>query len=345
MLYVTSRTKDDTYTVSYPLNEDRGPDGGYFCPMRLPVLTQDQIETLGKDSFSANVAKVINLLFGTKLDSWAIEFAIGRYPVKMINVGNRTLIAETWHNPAWHFERLARGIEKAVRQSDSICPVTTDWVLMGSRIGVLFGLFGELMVKKLVSAENPIDIVVPTGDFTAPMACWYARKMGLPIHNILCCCNENGAAWNLIHKGELRTDTAAMKTQTPLCDHAVPQGLERLIFETLGVDEAHKFLDTCNRAGNYYLEPHQLQMLREGLYAAVVSKRQFESGVSSLYSSYGYVSDPYAGLCVSGIGSYRSKTGESGLALIISEESPRHHMSVLADILRITPEKMKEIID
>lgn len=345
MLYVTSRTKEDTYTATHPLNDSRGPDGGYFCPMRLPVLTPGQIGDLAKDGFSANAAKVVNLLFGTKLDSWAIEFAIGRYPVSIRNVGNRTLVAETWHNPAWHFERLARGIEKAVRQSDSICPVPTDWVIIGARIAVLFAVFGELMGNQAVSVENPMDVVVPVGDFSAPMACWYARKMGLPIHNILCCCNDNAGAWNLIHKGELRTDTAVIRTDTPLCDHSVPSGLERLIFETFGVEETQNYLDTCNRGGNYYLEPHQLKALREGLYAAVVSQRQFESGVVSLYGSYGYVADPYVGLCVAGIGAYRSKTGESRTALIISEESPQHHLGLLARILGTTVAKLKETID
>ena len=345
MLYVSSRTKDETYTVSHPLNQDRSPDGGFFCPMRLPELTQEQILDLGKDSFSANVAKVVNLLFGTKLDSWAIEFAIGRYPVKIQNVGNRTLIAETWHNPAWHFERLARGIEKAIRQSDSICPIPTDWVIMGARIGVLFGVFGDLLAKKVASPDNPIDVVVPTGDFAAPMACWYARKLGLPIHNIVSCCNDNAAAWNLIHKGELRTDIAYVKTDTPLCDHALPAGLERLVFETLGMEETQKYQDTCNRGGNYYLEPHQLKILREGLYSAVVSKRQHEAALTSLYTSYGYLADPYAGLCVAGIGAYRSKAGESRVALVISEESPKHHINSLARTLNVAAAKLKETID
>lgn len=345
MLYVTTRTKDDTYTASHPLNETRGPDGGFFAPMRLEPLGKEQIRAMGEKSFSENVADAVNLLFGTKLDGWAVEFAIGRYPVKLNNLGNRTLVAETWHNPAWHFERLARGIEKAIRQSDQICPVPTDWLIMGARIAVLFGVFGELIGKKAVSSDAPLDVVVPTGDFSAPMACWYARKLGLPIYNILCCCNDNGAAWSLIHKGELRTDASVIETQTPACDHAVPEGLERLIFETLGVEETDKFLQICKRGGNYYLEPYQLQNLRDGLYAAVVSKRQLESAVTSLYSSFGYLADPYAALCVSGIGSYRSKTGERRTALVISEESPVHHLPMLASCLGTTAAKLKETID
>lgn len=345
MLYVTTRVKNDTFTAFHALNEDRGPEDGFFAPLRLNRFSDREIKVMGEKSFALNVAEIVNLLFGTRLDSWAIEFAIGRYPVKLTNVGNRTMVAETWHNPAWRFERLARGIEKAIRQSDDICAVPTDWLMTGSRIAVLFGIFGDLMKSGTASEDAPIDVVVPTGDFSAPMACWYARQMGLPIHNVLCCCNENGGAWSLIHKGELRTDATLIQTETPLCDHVFPAGLERLIFGTLGIEETVEFTEVCRKGGNYYLEPHQLQALRSGIYAAVVSRRQMESAVSSLWSSTGYLADPYTALCVGGIGSYRSKSGESRTALVISEESPTHYLPLLARCLGTTAAELKKAID
>ncbi len=344
MLYVTTRVKQDTFTTAHVLNEDRGPGGGFFAPMRLPVLSDTELRAMGERSFSENMADIVNLLFASKLDSWALEFAIGRYPVKLINAGNRTLVAELWHNPAWRFDRLARGVEKAIRQSDEICEVPTDWLLTGSRIAVLFGIFGELFRSGVAASGTAIDVVVPTGDFSLPMACWYGRKMGLPIHNILTCCNENAGAWSLIHKGQLRTDAPIVQTQTPLCDHQVPSGLERLVFETLGLEQTIDYLETCRKGGNFYLEPHQLQSLRQGLYATVVSQRQMEGAVASLYGSHAYLADPYTALCVSGIGAYRSKSGESRTALILSEESPSHHLPLLAQCLGTTAAQLKQVI-
>lgn len=345
MLYVTTRVKQDTFTASHTLCTGRGPEGGFFVPKTLPVYPLLEIKALGSRSFSQNVADVINRLFGTSMDGWTVEFAIGRYPVKLANVGSRTLVAETWHNPAWRFDRLARGVEKAIRQSDQVRQEPSDWLVIASRIAVLFGIFGELIKVGAVSADMPMDVVVPTGDFSAPMACWYARKMGLPIANILACCNENGGAWNLIHKGEIRTDSAVVKTDTPLCDHAVPEGLERLIFSALGLGKTVEFTECCRKNSNFYLEPHELQSLRNGLYAAVVSKRQMEAAVASLYGSSGYLADPYSALCVAGIGLYRSKSGESRPALVLSEESPRFHLGTLARCLGTTAAQLKSVFD
>ena len=64
MLYVTTRTKNDTFTAARALAEDRSSDGGLFVPLRLPQFDPAQIRQLGEQSFSQNVADVINLFFG-----------------------------------------------------------------------------------------------------------------------------------------------------------------------------------------------------------------------------------------------------------------------------------------
>jgi len=345
VFYVTTRVRGDTFGPNDVLNQDRGPGGGYFAPRNLPKYAAVDLRAMGKKRFSENVADVVNILFGTRLDGWTIEFAIGRYPVKILHTGNRTVTAEMWHNPAWRFERLARGVEKAIRQSDQICLMPTDWILTGSRIAVLFGIFGELISAGVTAPDNAIDVVIPAGDFSAPMACWYARKMGLPIHSILVCCNENAGAWSLLHKGEVRTDTTLIQTDTPLCDQPVPAGLERLLFETLGLEPTVDFLETVKRGSTFYLEPQELQTLRQGLYATVVSRRQMEAAVISLYGSNGYLADPYTALCYGGIGPYRSKSGESRTALILSEESPKYHIGLLAQILGTTSGELKKAIE
>jgi len=335
---LTTRSKQDTYTAARALAEDRGPDGGFFVPFKLPRFEDSEIRELGNKSFSQNVAEIINLFFGTKLDSWSVEFAIGRYPMKLVPITGREIVAETWHNPQWRFERLARGLEKAVLQSDQISPVPTDWLMIVSRIAVLFGIFGQLIKD---GTDMPMDVAVPTGDFSAPMAAWYARQMGLPIDNILCCCNDNNGTWRLLHKGEIRTDTAAVPTATPQCDHAVAKDLERLIFGTLGFQAAAAFAQAVQSGQTCYLEPDQLQILRKGMYAPVTGLRRLESAVSNLYQNCRYLPDAYTALCYSGILDYRSVTGESGKVLIISEESPGYSFEFLAKCLGLSPWELK----
>lgn len=345
MLYVTTRTQRDAHTAFRTLSEDRGPCGGLFLPRNMPCFDSRQIARLADKSFSQNVAEMVNLLFGTELDSWAIEFAIGRYPVKLVSVSSRVSVAQTWHNPSWQYQRLAKGIEKAVRQSDQVSQTPSEWLMVASRIAVLFGIFGELLRSGGVSPDSPIDVAVASGDFSGVMAVWYARKWGLPIANIVCCCNENAAPWNLLHKGELRTDAAVIRTATPACDHAVPMGMERLICETLGRAEALRFAQACAQRQNYYLEKYQTDDLRRGIHVAAVSGSRMESTVAALYRTNGYICDPCTALVYSGLIDYRSRTGEGRPALILSEESPAFSFALIAKCLGTTPAELKKRLE
>lgn len=341
MLYLTTRTPNDTYTPARTLTDDRAPDGGFFVPMRLPRLDGKQLRMLSQQNFSQTVADIINLCFGTNLDSWAVEFAIGRYPVKTISIGTREIVAETWHNPVWKFNRLVRGIEKAIRQSDEIREIPSEWLMLASRMAVLSGILGNLMAQGKASVEEPIDLAYPCGTFSGPMAAWYAKEIGLPIGAILCCCNDNNGVWNLLHKGQLRTDVSTISTATPQCDLAVPECLERLIFGTLGTKSANAFARTVQNGGTFYLEPDEQMKLRDGIYVPVTGNKRLESAVKSLYNSCGYPADVYTALCYSGMLDYRSVTGESRTVLIVSEESPNYSLDYLSKCLNTTPGELK----
>lgn len=336
MLYLTTRNPNDTYTPARTLSDDRAPDGGFFVPMKLPKFNSQQLEQIARNGFSQNVADIINLCFGTNLDSWSVEFAIGRYPTKIVAIGSREMVAETWHNPLWKFDRLARGIEKAIRQSDDVRDISSHWLSIASRMAVLCGLIGELMGQGRVSGEELLDIAYPCGDFSGPMAAWYTKQMGFPIGTILCCCNDNNGVWNLLHKGQLRTDSQIISTATPQCDCPAPEGLEQLIFVTLGEKMANKFAETVRDSGTFYLEPEQQKILKEGMYVPVTGSKRLESAVKSLYNSCCYPADVYTALCYSGMLDYRSVTGEGRQVLIVSEESPTYSLQYLAKCLNVS---------
>lgn len=345
MLYVTTRDPKDAYTANRALSENRCPEGGFFVPMRFPHFDEKEIAALADQSFSQNVADILNLLFGTQLDGWGVEFGIGRYPVKLVPLKGKVMVAESWHNPVYRFERLANGIEKAVRQSDQISKQPSDWLMIASRIAVLFGIVGQLLQSGTMSATQKLDISLPAGSFSAPMAAWYAKNMGLPIGTIVCCCNENTALWNLFHKGQLHTGAVAVRTHTPACDYAVPDDLERLIFCTLGRQETERFCQICRLGDNYELESEQVKRLRDGLYISVISDKRMASTIPNLYKTTGFVPDPETALAYSGLTDYRAASGESRPALLLSEESPKFSLQFVSDCMNITPAELKQILD
>ena len=321
----------------------RGPDGGLFVPMRLPQLTGEEISEMTGASFGQGMSSVLNLFFGTTLDSWNVDFAIGRYPARVVNLGARVFCGEVWHNPHWRFSRLVKNLQKTLLNEPM--PIPSEWLLLSARIGAIFGLYGELCESGCLGADGTFDVAVPSGDFSAPMAVWYARKMGLPIANIICICNENSAPWNLLHQGSMRMDAATVKTTTPDCDQNVPAGLERLIYETLGSTECLRYCALREKGSTYYLDELSVSGLRTGMYVSVVSRNRVDSMIGNLYKTAEYIADPYTALAFSGLIDYRSRTGESRPALVLSEVSPAYFLETVSRGLGITSKELKHLIE
>ena len=59
MLYVTTRGKQDAFTAYRTAHQDRGPDGGFFVPMQMPVFTATDILKQCEKSFGQNVADIL----------------------------------------------------------------------------------------------------------------------------------------------------------------------------------------------------------------------------------------------------------------------------------------------
>lgn len=340
MLYVTTRNNTEVYTAHRTLLQSRGSDGGLFIPFRLPVFTQQEIHDLGKKSFNANLADALNLLFGTHLVSYDLDLALGRHSVRLQKLGQRIVMAECWHNTDWTFARMMADISALLVKSGDMPLAPHGWAGTGIRIAVLFGIFGELIRENIVSTDRKIDVSVVSGDFDAPMAAWYARAMGLPIGNIICCCNENAALWDFICHGQLRTDGTARRTMVPEGDILVPQGLERLIALYGGQEEVERYVDALHEGRTYYLEDGMLHRLRKGIYVTVSSEKRIAETIPTAFATHHYVLGPAAALAYGGLQDYRARTGEMPHALILTEKSPALDGPQVAGAIGIPPETL-----
>lgn len=345
MLYVTTRNDQDVYTAQRALREGRGSDGGLYVPFRDPVFSDEDILALREKSFNRCVADMLNVLFQSRLTSWDVDFAIGRYAVRLQMLGRRLIVGESWHNLESQFPRIVKNLSALLqgRKTTEILP--GGWAEVGIRIAVLFGIFGELMREGLTDGKQKIDISVVSGDFSAPMSAWYARKWGLPIGNIVCACNENSNLWDFICHGTLRCGDVAMTTDTPGADVVVPDGLERLIHGCGGREETMCFLDALRKGENYYMEDAMLHRLRKGLYVTVSSRSRMTSTIPTVFGTHSYVLSPYAALAYAGLQDYRARTGESRTALLLEERSPLLDQETVSTALGITTEVLKECLN
>ena len=338
MLYVTTRNNQETYTANRALTEFRAPDGGFYVPFRMPEFSREKIQSLSTKSFGQCVSDVLNKLFGTHLTAWDIDCTVGRSPMRLRPITQRIILGEIWHNLDWNFKSTVSGILSLLTEEK----IPSDWAMIGIRIAVLFGIFGKLMRREMADMNIPIDIAVMSGDFSGPMALWYARQWGLPIGNIILCCNENNNPWELLHHGAFRTGTVAVRTMTPEGDYVVPRDLERFVSACGCVGETARYVEDCRLGRMYVPSEVTLEGMRKGMWPSVVGQSRVASAIPNVYSSHGCILEPYTALVYCGLMDYRSQAGEGRNALILSEYGPGSSVPITAEMMGITEEELKE---
>lgn len=326
MLYVTTRNKVDAYTAYNTLCKDRAPDGGVFVPFQLPKLTAEQINNMKNEEFGQIIADILNLFFSAKLDVLDVDFCIGKKPVKLISMSHKIVIAETWHNSDQDFAKIVKSLsDRLLGENSGTC---SNWVWIAVRIAVLFGLYGEMLRNQYLEDGQIMDVAVPAGDFTAPMAVWYAARMGLPAGMIICGC-DNASVWDLLHHGELRIG------------EGVPADLERLVFETLGWEETRSYRDAIEKGGIYKPGEESAAMLSQNMFAAVVSGKRVASVINSIYRTNSYLLEPDGALAFAGLQDYRTGAGETRPALILTEKSPLNAADAVSAAMNIPVQELK----
>ena len=337
MLYVTTRGQQNVFTGHWAMNHEA--DQGQLIPRQFPSFTREDLAKIAENSFNQNVAMVLDLLYRERITLWDVDMALGKHPVEFVDLNSRTLAARIWWGSGRSFQQFVDRLFRIF--SDDPFEQPGSWFTLCVRAAVLVGILGKLMADGTVSPWKKIDISVPSWDFQFPMAAWYVRSWGLPIGRIVCCCNENNAPWVLFNQEELRTDTPVIPTIMPACDQAAPAGLERLIYEVLGSYEAARYGQAVEKGDRYRLEESQRRQLRREIAVSVVSQRRLRFLMPNLFRG-GQWMDPYAAMSYAGLVDHRAHTGDTGMGLIICQEDPIIHVSMLARELGTTEESLRQ---
>lgn len=341
MLYASTRSKAETYTAQRTLWQDRAQDGGYFVPMKLPVFKRTEIIKLKNRTPEDNLALILNKFFRTEFSGKDVQFAIGRDYYKMVTIRQKTIMAELWHNPDGELDRIVRILTRkiSVEQRDG---EPGEWPKMAIRIGLLFAIFGELSDRGEVSTIYPIDLAVPAGDFSWPMAAWYARKMGLPIGTIICASCDSDGIRDLLHRGQIRLDGSKGTSFVPRYDCRVPAGLERLIYTLLGREEVQEFVRKLESGGIYAVNPEQKRLLSEGMYVSVNNSLRLAGVIPNAYRTFGYLMSPCAALVYTGVLDHQFITGKYSKVMMLCDYAPSRSAEAVSRSMGITTSELKK---
>ena len=157
MLFVTTRSKVDSFTAFYTLSHSCTADGGYFVPLQLPYVSKPELNAIIQNSFGQCVADILNLFFRKKLTGWDVDFCIGRQAVRLVSLGQKVYIAECWHNPDRSFAHMVRNLSSRIKENAQHSQ-PTYWASMSVRIAILFAAYGQLRKQGELAENQLLDI-------------------------------------------------------------------------------------------------------------------------------------------------------------------------------------------
>ncbi len=334
MLYVTTRERYDAFTTARAIAGNRGEDGGFYVPFRIPVFDEKTIENIAQKTYCACMAEILNLFFSCGFSSWDVEFATGRYPIQVKSLQQKIYVGEIWQKQELTYKSLENALNARINPNST---EVVSWIRVAIGLGNLFALYGVLRQKEILTAGEAFDVAIDASDFDSVMAIWYARKMGLPIGTIVCGCDEISGLWDFLHFGEAKCGFDSSES--------LPEEVERLIFSALGYEEVERFVTLSKASGHYSLDEDAFEKLRSGLFASVVSEGRMLSAIPNVYRTCEYVLNPRSASAYSALMDYRTKEGEGRTAVVLSHSNPVCDEKVVASAMSVKPEELRKILN
>lgn len=327
MLYVTTRSAEPV-TAQFVLDHPDAPGGGFYYPMTLPRLDRQELDRISAMPYGDRIALVLNLFFPLRVSGTQINGALGDISCAAAWLHHKTAILELWHSQVGGFEAQQQALLRLMHCTPGNA---AHWSVIAAAAALLTAAWCQLLAEGKLDLDCHVNLAVHCGGFTAPLAGWICREMGLPFSKIVCACGRNSAPWDLIRRGELRPETA---TQGSCAESLLLDNLERLIFCTLGRQEARAYATAREQQKTYSLTAEQRERM-ESFSVSVVSADRVCNFLSRIYETAHYLMSPETALCYNGLQDYRALTGDGTPSLALSEESPASCAAEVLEALNI----------
>lgn len=208
-----------------------------------------------------------------------------------------------------------------------------NWGRLVPQIVYYFSAYADLVKENKIAMGEKVNFVVPTGNFGNILAGYYAKQMGLPIHQLICASNANNVLTDFLQTGTYNKKRAFHKTNSPSMDILISSNLERLLFHIGGGDKAQvkAWMDQLNAVGEYSVGDDYLAKIKSVFWADWADDAKTAEKIKEVYHKYGYVADTHTAVAWQVADRYREVTGDETPNIIVSTASPyKFNQSVLA---------------
>ena len=199
-----------------------------------------------------------------------------------------------------------------------------------------FKAYGDLLKAGKIAPGDPVDFVVPTGNFGDILAGYLAKRMGLPVGTLVCASNQNDVLTDFFRTGTYSRLRPFYRTISPSMDILVSSNLERLLYLLTGsCEEVAGYMEQLNRDGKYTVSPELLQKLQAEFAWGSCSEEDTKDTIGRVWKKYHYLMDTHTAVAWNVAEHYES----SAPAVVLSTASPYKVPAAVLSALGEKPEK------
>ena len=215
--------------------------------------------------------------------------------------------------------RLLRG--KGVRLSSAN---SINIGRLAPQVVYYFKAYADLVRLGRIQAGDPVDYVVPTGNFGDILAGYFAKRMGLPVGRLVCASNRNDVLTEFLQTGVYDRRRAFYRTHSPSMDILVSSNLERLLY-LLCEDcaEVAGYMDKLKTEGVYRVSDAMLKKLHAEFYAGCCDDEATLATIGEVWREHGYLMDTHTAVAWSVAAQYPHPCGTASVPVVVlSTASP-----------------------
>lgn len=199
-----------------------------------------------------------------------------------------------------------------------------NWGRLAPQIVYYVSAYCDLVKSGGVKLGDPMNVVVPTGNFGNILAAFYAKQMGVPIKKLVCASNANNVLTDFLETGTYNKNRPFYCTTSPSMDILISSNLERLLFLLSGQDaqSTKKWMEQLSATGTYTVSDKVFSAIQELFSAGFCDDEDTKRTIRKIFDEYHYLCDTHTAVALNVYAAYKTKTGDKTPTVIASTANP-----------------------
>ncbi|MBR3995699.1 MAG: threonine synthase [Clostridia bacterium] len=188
-----------------------------------------------------------------------------------------------------------------------------NWGRLAPQIVYYISAYCDLVSEGDIKLGEQIDIAVPTGNFGNIFAAYLAKRMGLPVRNLICASNKNNILTDFLETGTYDRNREFYTTMSPSMDILISSNLERLLYCVAGAEKVKGYMSALSADGKYTVEPEIFSEIKKNLLGFYSDEEKTAKTIKTIFDKYSYIVDPHTAV---GIGAAVDACKNDGVKVV-----------------------------